>query len=144
MNAELYSHDSESFRVQEYIDHRSGLSLRSYTVDQRNRRCECGKFQSLRYLCVHVHVVCAKGNLNKVPPPIFEVLPDCSLHRHPKGQLHMMRIRDDIDVRETNKPKHCGVCRTSVHNRSTCPHCVYCAGQCAGQSFRNIGLEYDE
>ncbi|KAH1038936.1 hypothetical protein J1N35_040679 [Gossypium stocksii] len=49
MNVELYSHYLESFRVQEYISHRSGLLPRSYAVDLRNKHYECRKFQSLQY-----------------------------------------------------------------------------------------------
>ncbi|PPS09638.1 hypothetical protein GOBAR_AA11006 [Gossypium barbadense] len=47
-----------------YIDCRSGLPPRSYAVDLRNRRCECGIFQTLRYPCAHVHAACARANLN--------------------------------------------------------------------------------
>ncbi|XP_012435595.1 uncharacterized protein LOC105762260 [Gossypium raimondii] len=64
MNAELYSRDLETFRVQEYIGRRSGLPLRSYAIDLRNRRCECRIFQTLRYPCAHVHAACARANLN--------------------------------------------------------------------------------
>ncbi|KAK5784389.1 hypothetical protein PVK06_038912 [Gossypium arboreum] len=95
----------------------------SYTVDLRNRRCECGIFQTLRYPCAHVHAACARANLNveqfideiytlerklriwgnefpvmpdvsnwEVPPPIFEMVPDCSLRRHSKGRPQSTRI----------------------------------------------------
>ncbi|XP_016700025.1 uncharacterized protein [Gossypium hirsutum] len=159
MNAELYSRDLETFRVQEYIGRRSGLPPRSYAVDLRNRRCECRIFQTLRYPCVHVHAACARANLNveqfideiytlqralriwgnefpvmpdvsnwEVPPPAFEMVPDRSLRRHPKGRPQSTRIRNDMDVREMGEPKLCTVCRTSGHNRSTCPHRVYVSG----------------
>lgn len=61
LNLELYSCDLE---VQEYIDCRSGLPPRSYVVDLQNMRCKCGKFQSIRYMCVHVHLACATTNWN--------------------------------------------------------------------------------
>ncbi|KAL1072459.1 hypothetical protein V6Z11_D11G155100 [Gossypium hirsutum] len=171
MNAELYSLDLETFRVQEYIGRRSGLPPKSYAVDLRNRRCECGIFQTLRYPCAHVHAACARAHLNveqfndeiymlqrtlhiwgngfpvmpdvsnwKVPPPAFEMVPDRSLRRHPKGRLQLMRIRNDMDVRKTGEPKLCTVCRTSGHNRSTCPHRVYISGQ----SSCNARLQDDE
>ncbi|PPD73491.1 hypothetical protein GOBAR_DD29583 [Gossypium barbadense] len=76
----------------------------------------------------------------KVPPPAFKKVPDCSLRRHPKGRPQLTRIQNDMDVRETGEPKLCTVCRTSGHNRSTCPHCVYIFGQ----SSCNAGLEDDE
>ncbi|PPE00867.1 hypothetical protein GOBAR_DD02095 [Gossypium barbadense] len=76
----------------------------------------------------------------EVPPPAFEMVPDSSLRRHPKGRLQSTRIRNDMDVRETGEPKLCTMCRTSGHNRSTCPHHVYVSGQ----SSRNAGLQDDD
>ncbi|PPD80448.1 hypothetical protein GOBAR_DD22621 [Gossypium barbadense] len=149
MNVELYSRDLETFQVQDYIGRRSGLSPRSYTVDLRNKRCECEIFQTLRYSCAHVHTACARGNKFpvipnvsnwKVPTLTFEILPDCSLYRHPKSRPQSTRIRNDMGVRETGEFKLCTVCRTSDHNRSACPHHVYVSGQ----SSRNAGLEDDE
>ncbi|PPS10100.1 hypothetical protein GOBAR_AA10539 [Gossypium barbadense] len=75
-----------------------------------------------------------------LPPPAFEMVPDCSLRRHPKGRPQSTRIRNDMDVRETDEPKRCTVCRTSEYNRSTCPHHVYVSGQ----SSRNARLDDDE
>ncbi|XP_017647601.2 uncharacterized protein LOC108487749 [Gossypium arboreum] len=64
MNAELYSRDLKTFRVQEYIGRRSGFPPRSYVVDLRNRRCECRIFQTLRHPCAYGHATCARANLN--------------------------------------------------------------------------------
>ncbi|PPD82477.1 hypothetical protein GOBAR_DD20587 [Gossypium barbadense] len=64
MNAKLYFQNLESFRVQEYINRRTGVLDRSYVVDLRNRQRECGSFQTLRYPCAHVHATCALANLN--------------------------------------------------------------------------------
>ncbi|PPD86742.1 hypothetical protein GOBAR_DD16319 [Gossypium barbadense] len=171
MNVKLYSCDLETFQVQGYIARRSGLPLRSYAVDLRNRRCECVIFQTIRYSCAHVHAACARTNLNveqfideiytlqrtlciwgneflvmfdvsnwEVPPPAFEMVSDRSLRRHLKGRPQSTIIQNDMDVRETGEPKLCTVCRTSGHNRSTCPHpiCVSCQSSC------NVGFEDDE
>ncbi|PPD72820.1 hypothetical protein GOBAR_DD30269 [Gossypium barbadense] len=79
--------------------------------------------------------------LNKeVPPLTFEMVPDRNLRRHPKGRPQLTRIRNDMDIRETGKPKLYTVCRTFEHNRSTFPHRVYVFGQ----SSRNAGLEDGE
>ncbi|PPR92699.1 hypothetical protein GOBAR_AA27973 [Gossypium barbadense] len=64
MNVELYSRNLETFRVTEYISRRSGIPPRSYGVDLRNRRCECGMFQALRYPYAHVVAACATYSLN--------------------------------------------------------------------------------
>ncbi|KAL1066574.1 hypothetical protein V6Z11_D12G070600 [Gossypium hirsutum] len=170
MNAELYSCDLETFRVQEYIGRCSGLPPRSYTVDLRNRRCECEIFQTL-HPCAHVYAACARANLNveqfideiytlqrtlriwgnefsvmpnvsnwEVPPLAFKMVLGRSLRKHPKCQPQSTRIRNDMDVWEMGEPKLCIVCRTSGHNRSTCPLCVYVFGQ----SSCNARLEDDE
>ncbi|KAH1040598.1 hypothetical protein J1N35_042341 [Gossypium stocksii] len=125
MNAELYSRDLETFRVQEYISRRSG---EIYTL------------QCTLHICKNEFPVMPDVSNWEVPSPAFEMVPDRSLRRHPKGRLQSTRIQNDMDVRETGEPKLCTVCRTSGHNRSTCPHRVYVSGQ----SSRNAGLEDDE
>lgn len=37
---------------------------RSYRVGLRNKRYECGRFQTLRYICAHVVAACTSANLN--------------------------------------------------------------------------------
>ncbi|PPD80852.1 hypothetical protein GOBAR_DD22203 [Gossypium barbadense] len=64
MNTELYSRNLETFQVTEYIDRWSGILPRSYGVDLRNRRCEYGMFQTLRYSCLHVVAAYATYHLN--------------------------------------------------------------------------------
>ncbi|PPS06464.1 hypothetical protein GOBAR_AA14180 [Gossypium barbadense] len=137
MNAKLYSHDLETFRVQEYIGRRSGLPPRSYAVDLRNKRCECGMFQTLRYSCAHGNEFPVIPDvLNwEVPPPTFDMVSDHSLYRHPKDRPQSTRIQNDMDIKEMGEPKLCIVCRTSGHNRSTCPY-LYVSGQLP----RNVGL----
>ncbi|KAK5792586.1 hypothetical protein PVK06_033701 [Gossypium arboreum] len=76
----------------------------------------------------------------EVPPSTFEMVPDCSLRRHSKDRPQSTRIQNYMDVRETGEPKLCTVCRTSRHNRSTCPHRVYVSSQ----SSRNAGLQDNE
>ncbi|XP_017635894.1 uncharacterized protein LOC108477940 [Gossypium arboreum] len=70
----------------------------------------------------------------------FEMLSNHSLYRHPKGRPQSTRIQNDMDVREKCKPKQCIVCRTSNHNRSTCPYHVYVPDQYSP----NARLEDDE
>ncbi|PPD87045.1 hypothetical protein GOBAR_DD16038 [Gossypium barbadense] len=60
MSVEIYLRRLETFRVTENISRRP----RSYGVDLRNRRCECRKFETLHYPCVHVVAACAKVNLD--------------------------------------------------------------------------------
>ncbi|PPD97727.1 hypothetical protein GOBAR_DD05237 [Gossypium barbadense] len=64
MNTELYSHDLETFRVQEYVGHLLGLPPRLYAIDLQNRHYKCGRFQTLRYSCTHVHAACAHAKLD--------------------------------------------------------------------------------
>ncbi|PPD72234.1 hypothetical protein GOBAR_DD30875 [Gossypium barbadense] len=46
----------------------------------------------------------------EVPPPAFEMVPDRSFRRHPKGRPQSTRIQNDMDIRETGEPKLCTVC----------------------------------
>ncbi|KAH1032459.1 hypothetical protein J1N35_044633 [Gossypium stocksii] len=115
-NVELYLCDLETFGVQEYIDHHSGLPLRN-----------------------EFPVISNVSN-REVLLPAFEMVLDRSLHRHPKGRPQPTGIRNDMDVKETGEPKLCTVCRTSRHNRSTYPHHVYVSDQ----SSRNTGLKNEE
>ncbi|PPS05152.1 hypothetical protein GOBAR_AA15508 [Gossypium barbadense] len=80
MNVEVYSRRNETFHVIETINRRPGIPPRSYRVDLRNRRCDCRRFQTLHYLCVHVVAACAKVSLN-VDQFIDEVYTlECTLH----------------------------------------------------------------
>ncbi|KAK5839550.1 hypothetical protein PVK06_008351 [Gossypium arboreum] len=58
----------------------------------------------------------------EVQPPTFEMLPDWSLRRRVKGRPAIMKIQNDMDIREQVDPKHCTICRTVSHNRSKCHH----------------------
>ncbi|XP_012461500.1 uncharacterized protein LOC105781512 [Gossypium raimondii] len=164
MNAKLYSRNLESFQVIEYIDHQSGIPLRSYGVDIRNRRCQCKMFETLRYLCVHVVVACATYSLNveqyiddvytlertlRILGNEFSVLRDVSIWEvqplkfemlpdrslHRKVKGRPTTTRIRMDIREQVYPKHCTICRTVGHNWSKLPHVnVY-----TGQSSRSKG-----
>ncbi|PPD76793.1 hypothetical protein GOBAR_DD26285 [Gossypium barbadense] len=140
MNAEFYSRDLETFRVQEYISRHSGLPPRSYVVDLRNRQYEIYMLQRTLRIWGNEFPVIRDVSNWEVPPPALEMVPDSSLCRHLKDRPQSTRTRNDMDVRETGEPKLCTVCRTSRLNRSTCSHCVYVSGQ----SSRNVRLEDDE
>ncbi|PPD86884.1 hypothetical protein GOBAR_DD16195 [Gossypium barbadense] len=49
------------------------------------------------------------GRERDVPLPIFEILPNHNLRRHPKSRPHSTRFRKDMDVKERGKPKQCTV-----------------------------------
>ncbi|PPD83978.1 hypothetical protein GOBAR_DD19093 [Gossypium barbadense] len=101
-----------------YIDYRSGIPPQSYEVDLRNMQCECKRFQTLQYPCVHEVAAYATFNLNKwkVQSPAFEMFSDRSLRRKVKGRM-IMRIQNDMDIRKELDPKCCIICRTTK-----CPH----------------------
>ncbi|KAH1033835.1 hypothetical protein J1N35_046009 [Gossypium stocksii] len=47
-----------------FIECRAGIPPRSNEIDLQNRRCDCGKFQSLRYPCAYVVVACVYTSIN--------------------------------------------------------------------------------
>ncbi|PPS09037.1 hypothetical protein GOBAR_AA11599 [Gossypium barbadense] len=140
MNAELYSRNLETFRVQEYIGRRSGLPPMSANLNVEQFIDEIYTLERTLRILGNEYPIMADVSNWEVPPPAFEMVPDRSLRRHSKGRPQSTRIRNDMDARETGEPKLCAVCRTSGHNRSTCPHRVYVYGQ----SSRNAGLQDDE
>ncbi|KAK5825028.1 hypothetical protein PVK06_019830 [Gossypium arboreum] len=58
-------------------------------------------------------------------PSTFELVLDRNLNRKPKGHSHVIRIRNDMDIRETVDIKHCGVCKLTSHNQKKYPHRNY-------------------
>ncbi|XP_017636013.1 uncharacterized protein LOC108478096 [Gossypium arboreum] len=105
MNVEIYSQRHETFRVIETISRQPGIPPRSYGVDLRNRRCDCRRFQTLHYPCVHIVAACAKVNLNveqfvddvytlertlRVWENEFPVLPDMSTWEVPPTTLELV------------------------------------------------------
>ncbi|PPS17260.1 hypothetical protein GOBAR_AA03312 [Gossypium barbadense] len=54
MHAVCYDRDNLWFRVTEFDRLNQGIPSRQYRVHLRNRTCDCGRFDALRYLCVHV------------------------------------------------------------------------------------------
>ncbi|KAA3474057.1 serine/threonine-protein phosphatase 7 long form-like protein [Gossypium australe] len=96
MNAEMYSRDLEIFRVQEYIDRRSGLPPRLYIVDLQNSVCERNlnveqfideiyTLQCTLRIWGNEFPIMPDVSNWEVPLPTFEMVPDRSLRRHPKG-----------------------------------------------------------
>ncbi|PPR88816.1 hypothetical protein GOBAR_AA31869 [Gossypium barbadense] len=71
----------------------------------------------------------------EVQPPAFEMFLDRSLRKKVNGLLTMMRIQNEMDIREEADPKRCTICRIVGHNRSKCLHGnVY-----TSQSSRSVG-----
>ncbi|XP_016679129.1 uncharacterized protein [Gossypium hirsutum] len=108
INVEIYSRRLETFRVTEKIGRRPGIPIRSYGVDLRNRRCDCKRFETLHYPCMHVAAACAKVNLNveqfvddvytlertlRVWENEFPVLPDLSTWEVPPTNFELVPDR---------------------------------------------------
>ncbi|KAH1121237.1 hypothetical protein J1N35_004397 [Gossypium stocksii] len=117
MNVELYSHNLETFRVKEYIGYHSGLPPWSYAIDLRNRRScaraninveqftdEIYTLQRTLHIWGNEFPVILDVSNWEVPLPAFEMVPDCSLCRHPKGRPQSTRIRNDMDSRRRASP----------------------------------------
>ncbi|PPD91006.1 uncharacterized protein [Gossypium hirsutum] len=145
MNVEVYSRHLETCRVTKTINRRPGIPPRSYGVDLRNRRCDCRRFQTLHYPCVHVVASSAKVLLNveqfiddvytlehtlRVWENKFPVLPDLSTWEVPSTTFKLV---PDKGLRRNPK----GHPQSSIiHNeidireKSDSKHCELCRLAC--------------
>ncbi|PPR88033.1 hypothetical protein GOBAR_AA32651 [Gossypium barbadense] len=94
------SQDHRKLDAKMYISRRLGIPPRSYGVDLRNRRCECGMFQALRYPCAHVVAACATYSLN-VEQYINDV---CTLERTLRIWGNEFPVLRDISTWEVQSP----------------------------------------
>ncbi|PPD82720.1 hypothetical protein GOBAR_DD20335 [Gossypium barbadense] len=140
MNAELYSHDLETFRTLRYPCAHVHAACAKANLNVEQFIDEIYMLQRALRIWGNEFPVMPDVSNWEVPPPAFEMVSDRSLRRHPKSRPQSTRIRNDMDIRETGEPKLCTVCRTFRHNRSRCPHRVYVSGQ----SSRNAGLQDDD
>ncbi|PPD89571.1 hypothetical protein GOBAR_DD13484 [Gossypium barbadense] len=93
----------KTFQVIESINHRASFLVTSYIVDLRNRRYNCGRFQTFQYPCSHVVVIYAWVNID------YDQYIDEGYVAYPKVDC---MIRNDINLREKGELKHYGPCRT--------------------------------
>ncbi|KAL1107137.1 hypothetical protein V6Z11_D03G022400 [Gossypium hirsutum] len=131
----------ESFRVQEYISRHAGVPPRSYAIDLHNRRCKCGKFQTLQYPCAHVYAVCATTNLNakKFIDEVymlrytlciwgneFPVMPDVSNWEVPPPAFEML-LNQQLHRHPKGRPHMTRICGDMyVREMSKPEHCGVC------------------
>ncbi|MFQ6656028.1 hypothetical protein Gotur_026309, partial [Gossypium turneri] len=64
MHAVCHDRDNLWFRVMEFDRPHQGVVGGQYRVHLRNRTCDCGKFDALRYPCAHVIAACQKLRLD--------------------------------------------------------------------------------
>ncbi|XP_076896381.1 uncharacterized protein LOC143549360 [Bidens hawaiensis] len=50
---------------------------------------------------------------------IRELLPNSELRRDKKGRPRLTRLRNGMDIKETEKANRCGICKQLCHNRAT-------------------------
>ncbi|KAK5839575.1 hypothetical protein PVK06_008378 [Gossypium arboreum] len=119
MHTVCHDRDNLWFRVTEFDRPHEGIIGRQYHVHLRNRTCDCGRFDVLRYPCAHVIAACQNLRLDPMsyvderhvfPPapderkwsPVsldpFKLLSDRELRRKPKGRPCSIRIRTNMDI----------------------------------------------
>ncbi|MFQ6656884.1 hypothetical protein Gotur_026800 [Gossypium turneri] len=64
MHTVCHDQDNLWFRVTEFDRSHQGVVGGQYRVHLRNRTCECGMFDALRYPCAHVIAVCQNLRLD--------------------------------------------------------------------------------
>ncbi|CAK8565594.1 unnamed protein product [Lathyrus sativus] len=141
------------FMVQEKINQNDGRPTGTFSVDLRNRWCDCGKFQAFHLPCSHVIATCSSIrqdytihipevfivlNVIRIYKESFLGLPheknwpkyegftlchDDSMRRNKKGRPTSSRIITGMDDAEKEK-RRCGICREIGHMRRKCPNVV--------------------
>ncbi|KAH1122878.1 hypothetical protein J1N35_006038 [Gossypium stocksii] len=64
MHTVCHDRDNLWFRVTEFDRPNQGITSGQYRVHLRNKTCDCGKFDTLRYPCAHVIIACQNLRLN--------------------------------------------------------------------------------
>ncbi|CAK8539746.1 unnamed protein product [Lathyrus sativus] len=152
-NVMQFDHERFCFMVQEKINQNNGRPTSTFSVDLRNRLCDCGKFQAFHLPCSHMIAACSSIrqdyiihipevfivlNIFKVYKESFSGLPheenwpkyegftlchDDSMRRNKKGRPTSSRIRTEMENAEKEK-RRCGICREIGHMRRKCPNVV--------------------
>ncbi|CAK8571576.1 unnamed protein product [Lathyrus sativus] len=152
-NVMQFDRERFCFMVQEKINQNDGRSMGTFSVDLRNRWCDCGKFQAFHLPCSHVIVTYSsiRENYTIHIPEVFTVLNvfkvykesfmglpheenwpkyegftpchDDSMRRNKKGCPTSNRIRTEMDDSEKEK-RRCGICREISHMRIKCSNVV--------------------
>ncbi|CAK8536865.1 unnamed protein product [Lathyrus sativus] len=152
-NVMQFDRERFCFMVQEKINQNDGRPTGTFSIDLRNRWCDCGKFQAFHLPCSHVIVACSRIcqdytihilevfiilNVFKVYKESFLRLPheenwpkyegftlchDDSMRRNKKGPPTSSRIRIKIDDAEKEK-RRCRICREIGHMCRKCPNVV--------------------
>ncbi|CAK8532597.1 unnamed protein product [Lathyrus sativus] len=145
-NVMQFDRERFCFMVQEKINYNDGRPTGTFSIDLRNRLCDCGKFQAFQLPCSHVIVACSSIrqdytihipevftvlNAFKVYKESFLGLPheenwpkyegftlcnDDSMRRNKKERPTNSRIRNEMDDAEKEK-RRCGICREIGHMR---------------------------
>ncbi|CAK8577648.1 unnamed protein product [Lathyrus sativus] len=139
------------FMVQEKVNQNDDRPTCTFSVDLRNRWCDCGKFQAFHLPCSHIIATCSSirqdysihilevftvlnvfkvykesflGQPHEENWPKYEGFTFChddSMRRNKKRRPTSSRIRIETDDVEKEK-RRCGICREIGHMRRKCPN----------------------
>ncbi|XP_052880468.1 uncharacterized protein LOC108462218 [Gossypium arboreum] len=150
MHIVCHDRDNLWFRVTEFDKSHQGITGGQYHVHLRNRTCDCGRFDALRYPCAHVIAACQNLRLDpmsyvddvykleymyNVWRHIFPPVPD--ERKWPSVSLAPFKLLPDREL--WRKPKGrscstrirnnmdiretmCGWCRNPGHTSRSCPN----------------------
>jgi SWIM zinc finger len=145
--------DAESllFEVLDPYDESTSQVGRTYKLELRARRCDCGAFQAKHYPCVHAVAACVRmgwdslayvhpcfrldtmiqaynthfqplGDVSSWPPYMGPtVWPDPEKRRSKYGRPKEARIHNEMDAREPVGTIRCSRCKGVGHNKKRCP-----------------------
>ncbi|KAH1038222.1 hypothetical protein J1N35_039965 [Gossypium stocksii] len=66
MHTVCHDHNNVWFHVTEFDRPNQGITSGQYRVHLRNRTCDCGTFDALRYPCAHVITACQNLRLDLI------------------------------------------------------------------------------
>ena len=145
-----YDIETTRFEVEEAFNPVRQSGGHTWAVNLRRGTCQCGKFQAYKYPCSHAIAACATVSIDfySLVDPVYSIqnivnaysgqwwpignedcIPDTSgwtlvpnpLTLRGKGRPKSTRIRNEMDLRESQRRQRCGICKREGHNRRLCP-----------------------
>ncbi|KAH1056549.1 hypothetical protein J1N35_034614 [Gossypium stocksii] len=133
MHTVCHDRDNLWFRVTEFDRPQEGIIGRQYHVHLRNRTCDCGRFDALRYPCAHVITACQNLRIDPMSyvDEVYRIQTMYNVRRHvfppvsdkrkwPPVSLAPFKLLLDRELRRKPKGRPCSTrIRTNMDIQKT-------------------------